>query len=218
MSGYALLRGGLLATSVEEGAHRADAQQDVCIGWAEGGDVVTLLRTTGTNAVPTGPPAAAAVVGDGQWHPLDEPGPHTVRRLRRLDVHAGTAGHVAQAHFRDSYASDAPEMVMHEYVVDTTVDVDRRIATIRVDPRVLPWDTCPGAVAGAQQIVGATVDEIPDRVRRELKGPTSCTHLSSTLRSIADIEHLLGLATDRPSSSSGPEAMPVTSTPTPLIP
>ena len=62
------------------------------------------------------------------------------------------------------------------------------------------------------------MDEIPDRVRHELKGPTSCTHLSS-LRSIADIEHLLELATDRPSSFiSGPEAMPVTSTSTPLIP
>ena len=54
-----------------------------------------------------------------------------------------------QSHFRDSYAGDEPEMVMHEYAVEAVVD-DDRIRRIEVDPRVLPWEACPGAVASAQ--------------------------------------------------------------------
>jgi hypothetical protein len=193
VSGYALLHAGVLDMPAEEGARRADAQQDICIGWAADGDVVATLRTTGVNALPVGPQAAPGLIADDRWHRLDEPDPRTVRRLRRLDVRSGTSGPVAQAHFRDSYASDGSETVMHEYVVDPTVDADGTITAIRVDARVLPWNSCPGAVPSAQRIVGATLHEIPAHVRRELTGPTTCTHLNSTLRSIADIGHLLTL-------------------------
>jgi hypothetical protein len=193
VSGYALLHAGVLNLPPEEGPRRADAQQDICIGWAADGDVVAMLRTTGVNALPIGPHAAPGLIAGDRWHALDEPGHRTVRRLRRLDVRSGRSGPIAQAHFRDSHAADGTENVMHEYVVDPTVDVDGRITTIRVDARVLPWNTCPGAVPSAQRIVGATLHEIPATVRRELTGPTTCTHLNSTLRSIADIGHLLTL-------------------------
>lgn len=76
---------------------------------------------------------------------------------------------------------------MHEYVVRAVVDRRRRLAPVEVEPRVLPWRERPGAVASAQRLVGVSVDEIPARVRRDLVGTTTCTHLNSTLRCLADV-------------------------------
>ncbi len=76
---------------------------------------------------------------------------------------------------------------MHEYVVRAVVDRRRRLARVEVEPRVLPWRECPGAVASAQRLVGVSVDEIPARVRRDLVGTTTCTHLNSTLRCLTDV-------------------------------
>jgi hypothetical protein len=81
---------------------------------------------------------------------------------------------------------------MHEYVV--TAEVDRAAMTIQhleVDPRVLPWDTCPSAVASAPPLAGTPVRDLPVRVRAELVGPSTCTHLNSTVRSLADVGALV---------------------------
>ncbi|MGH9273912.1 MAG: DUF2889 domain-containing protein [Acidimicrobiales bacterium] len=193
VSGYASLRAGLLATAPGEGPSRAAAQADVCVGWASGSDVVRMLRDTGAHAVPIGPHASPVLLTPGPWHPVDGLEPGTVRRIRRLDVVPGPDGYLAQAHFRDSYASDEPEMVLHEYLVDVVVDADRRVLSVEVDARVLPWDTCPGAVASAQAVVGLPLDQLAARVRDDLRGPSTCTHLTSTLRTIADLEHLIGI-------------------------
>jgi hypothetical protein len=97
-----------------------------------------------------------------------------------------------QEHFRDAYASPEGEMVLHEYVVDAEVD-DGCIAWLTVDPRVLPWDACPGAAASAQRLVGVALDDIPVRVRGDLTGTTTCTHLNSSLRCLADARVLAAL-------------------------
>jgi hypothetical protein len=98
-----------------------------------------------------------------------------------------------QSHFRDSYAGDEPEMVMHEYAVEAAVD-DDRIGRIEVDPRVLPWEACPGAVASAQGVVGVALDDLARVARTELVGVSTCTHLTSTIRSLADVQALARLA------------------------
>lgn len=191
VSGYAALRAGLLTASPEEGERRAAAQQDVCIGWAGGSDVVTVLRRTGSNAVPMGPPVVPDALDRDGWPSLDRRAPHTVRRVRRLDAAPNRVGAELSAHIRDSYSSDDDETVMHEYLVDASVGAAREIMNVAVDARVLPWSTCPGAVASAQAIVGARLDAIAETVRDQLRGPTTCTHLTSTLRSLADADHLL---------------------------
>ena len=173
------------------------AQADVCTGWASGGPLLETLRTTGRSAVPSGP-AAPVIEGDDPsgWHPMAPLATGAVRRRRRLDVipAPGSGGEalVTQSHFRDSYEADDGEMVMHEYVVDAAVDGERRLARVTVQPRVLPWRECPGAVASAQRLVGVAVDDIPARVRRDLMGTTTCTHLNSTLRCLADVDALAG--------------------------
>ena len=37
-----------------------------------------------------------------------------------------------------------------------------------------------------------TLDDLAARVHAELKGPTTCTHLNSTLRTLADVHTLAG--------------------------
>jgi hypothetical protein len=56
---------------------------------------------------------------------------------------------------------------------------------------VLPFRAGPGAVHSAAQRVGASRDDIADRVRADLRGRSTCTHLNSTLRCLADVGPLL---------------------------
>jgi Protein of unknown function (DUF2889) len=196
VSGYAPLRAGLLVGDPAMGKERARHQADICIGWADGGPVHRSLAERGHTAVPTGPVAPQLERADpAGWHPLAPLGHGTVRRRRRLDVARGPAGNGlrAQSHLRDSYAGDEPEMVMHEYAVDAVID-DDRIAGIDVDPRVLPWEACPGAVASAQRVVGVPLDDMARRARTELVGVSTCTHLTSTIRCLADVRALARLA------------------------
>ena len=71
---------------------------------------------------------------------------------------------------------------------------DDRIAGIEVDPRVLPWEACPGAVASAQRVLGVQVDDLARHARTELVGVSTCTHLTSTIRCLADVRALARLA------------------------
>jgi hypothetical protein len=193
VSGYAGLRTGATTMSPEHAELAVQMQADVCIGWAIDGPVIETIRVTGRNAVPFGPAAPSLEADDPLgWHDHPPLVPTSVRRRRRTDVRASTDGeglHV-EHHFRDSYADITNEQVMHEYLVAATFDGTRRLATLRVDPRVLPWRECPGAIASAQRIVGVSLDDIADQVRKELAGATTCTHLNSTLRALADVRSL----------------------------
>lgn len=194
VAGYDLLRTGGIPADRALGEARARAQADVCVGWATGSPLLATLQVNGQSALPYGP-AAPVIEGDDPlgWHPMAPLATGTVRRRRRLDVAPGAAAGDALAvhsHFRDSYAApedEGGEMVMHEYVVHAGVDGEGRLGRVAVEPRVLPWRECPGAVASAQRLVGVPVAEVAARARRELIGPTTCTHLTSTLRCLADL-------------------------------
>jgi Protein of unknown function (DUF2889) len=98
------------------------------------------------------------------WHAMPSLPPGGTRRRRRLDVHApGPDGlHPIDAHFRDSHVDgEGNETVVHEYAVTGSVDAR------------------------------TTFDDLRLRVRRELVGTASCTHLNDTLRSLADVGALL---------------------------
>jgi hypothetical protein len=206
ISGYALLREGLLVGTPEQGAERAAAQADICAGWVSGGPIVETLRLTGGNAVPIGPEAPVLdSPADGlSWHPVAPLATTTVRRRRRLDVGrsegSGTTW-TAQSHLRDSYAGADVENVMHEYLVDTTLDASaRRLTGVEVQTRVLPWQECPAAAASAQRLVGIDLAEVVARVRADFVGPSTCTHLNSTLRALADLQALQRLLVEDPAA------------------
>jgi hypothetical protein len=199
VSGYARLRGGTIEFTREHAELAASTQADICIGWAAEGPIIEMIREHGRNPVPIGP-IVPAFDGDEvrAWHDMPAMQPSTVRRRRRIDVAAPVATDGSfrmQEHFRDSYAGDEGEMSLHEYLVDAIVR-DGRLVSIDVDPRVLPWDACPGAAASAQQLVGVALDEIPARIRAALTGVTTCTHLNSSLRVLADARSLAPLRHD----------------------
>jgi hypothetical protein len=193
VSGYAHLHDGLIPQTREMTELAASIQSDICIGWAADGPVIATMREHGYNPVPIGPdaPGLGGTDADG-WHDLPPLRAPTVRRMRRLDVLAPTEAGARRIgeHFRDSYASADRETVMHEYLVDAEVDPTGRVTSIVVDPRVLPWRECPGAASGAQRIVGSMLADLPKRIRRDLVGATTCTHLNSTLRTLADAHSL----------------------------
>lgn len=192
VAGYSMLRLGMLPDDIETSAERAALQADVCAGWATGGPLLGGLLEHGRSAVPYGPNAPALEAADPEgWHELPALDLHTVRRRRLLDVAAGPDGFDVHSHFRDSYVADDHEMVMHEYVVEASIDPSLRIASITVEDRVLPWAECPSAVASAQSVVGCDLAELGARVRSDLRGTVGCTHLSSTIRSLADVGALV---------------------------
>lgn len=196
VSGYASLRAGVHRVEPDTAGQMAMHQGDICIGWASGGPMHSLLAEHAQIAVPFGP-SAPTLDGHDAWHRPPDLTEGTVRRRRRLDVVRGDGvggGLLVDSHLRDSYRSvdgdDIEEMVLHEYVVGASVDTDDRLASIDVDPRVLPWSDCPGGAASAARLVGAGLDEVAARARTELVGPTTCTHLTSTLRALADVSAL----------------------------
>jgi hypothetical protein len=189
VSGYALLRADVFPADPARGPEAARRQADVCAGWAAGGPVHVVLATEGRNAVPSGPEAPVLEKADPDgWHPLPDLPPGAVRRRRLLDVTPWSppGAWALRAHFRDSYAGE-PETVMHEYAVDAEVGADGRLARVHAAPLVLPWQACPAAVASASRLVGVAAADLPGRVRADLAGTSTCTHLNSTLRTLADV-------------------------------
>lgn len=209
VSGYALQRSGALGDLVPRQPGTGDAEgnrrralaalfrSDVCAGWADEATLMTTIREEGEVPVPMGPPAPPLdAPGDPlAWHPVAALPPHGMRRCRRLDLMApaGPGGWLVDAHFRDShFDEDGRETVLHEYTVAAEIDpVAARVRSITAQVRVLPWTECPGAVASAGRLAGMSVAELRERVRRELVGRTTCTHLNDTLRSLADLSVLV---------------------------
>ena len=194
VSGYARLTAGLAGQNPEHVEAAVQMQANVCAGWAADGPFIATMRAQGSTPVPFGPAAPALEVDDPLgWHEMPPFAATTVRRRRRIDVTARADagdGLRAQEHFRDSYADHDGETVMHEYLVEAAFDGHNRLGSIHVEARVLPWSECPGAVASAQQLVGVPLDELAARVRCDLHGVATCTHLNSTMRALADVRAL----------------------------
>jgi hypothetical protein len=147
-------------------------------------------------STPWSPGGAIESLDDEQaWHAMAPLPPDPTRRRRRLDVLAsGPSGlHAIDAHFRDGHVDgDGHETVVHEYAAGGSVDARRRlIVDLWARALVLPWKECPAAVASAERLQGTSFDDLRLRVRRELVGTASCTHLNDTLRSLADLGALL---------------------------
>jgi Protein of unknown function (DUF2889) len=193
ISGHALSESNLLGDVTKSGYLPV---ADQCAGFASDGELLTSLTKGGT-VTPTGPEAPDLDHDDDRWawHQVKALPRYGMRRRRRIDVYDVGAGRVGiDAMFRDTYVrSDGVETIIHEYTLDAIVDETGIIVESRATPRVLPWQECPGAVASAERITGMTLQELHFRVRRELSGTSTCTHLNDLLRSIADAEALIRL-------------------------
>jgi hypothetical protein len=171
---------------------------DQCAGFVTGGLLMSSFEA-GDPAVVTGPEAPDLRDPDDPlaWHDMPVLPVHGMRRRRRLDVASnGNSQEVLiDAMFRDTYLrADGNETIIHEYTLEASVDPDTGII-LRASavPRVLPWRECPGAVASATRITGMKLGELHFRIRQELSGTSTCTHLNDLLRSIADVAALIPL-------------------------
>ncbi|MEU2003996.1 DUF2889 domain-containing protein [Rhodococcus sp. NPDC019627] len=205
ISGYALTRELSAEEQLRLGGRGALARADYCAGFAAGGTMMTGVARDGAPPLVDGPQAPDLVGVGAGWHPMSELGPGSMRRIRRIDVSVGDDAELSvDAMFRDTYMNAAGiETVVHEYGTD--VLLDSRTLTVRrltVTPRVLPWPECPGAVAGAQRLVGRKVTEIEGMVGSDFHGIGSCTHLNDLLRSLGDLSPLAVLLPGPDNSSA----------------
>jgi Protein of unknown function (DUF2889) len=187
VSGYALQRSGSIGSAPRE-AYAFN--EDLCSGWASDATIMRVIDHTGMPPMTLGPAAPALERDDDPlaWHEIPIAPPRSTRRRRRIDVGFGPVLEV-DAMFRDShFDDDALESVVHEYSLRASIDAETLIVTsIEATPRVLPYVECPAAAASAARLVGFHLDDVRDRVRKELVGTSTCTHLNDLLRSLEDV-------------------------------
>ncbi len=190
VSGYALQRAGMIP---EAPRSVYEPSVDLCSGWAADATIMRTIDERGTPPMTLGPPAPAIDRPDDPdaWHRIPVAAPRTVRRRRRIDVEFGDEL-VVDAMFRDShFDDDGNESTVHEYGLHAVIDPETLVvAEIRATPRVLPYVECPAAAASAARLVGFHLDDVRDRVRAELVGTSTCTHLNDLLRSLEDVRGL----------------------------
>jgi hypothetical protein len=198
ISGHALAASNMLGDATKSGYLPV---ADQCAGFASGGQLLTSLQAGGS-VTPTGPQAPDLDHSDDvwAWHQLAALPHQGMRRRRRIDVYQGESPSRVgiDAMFRDTYVrSDGVQTIIHEYTLDAVVDAETGVVVdSRATPRVLPWHECPGAVSSAARITGMTLQELHFRVRQELCGTSTCTHLNDLLRSVADAEALIRLVVE----------------------
>ncbi|MGW0816404.1 DUF2889 domain-containing protein [Streptomyces viridiviolaceus] len=163
---------------------------DVCAGFRQGGTVLFQMEHGGRFPLAAGPAAPLLESGDDPlvWHRLDALPPHSMRRLRRLDVLPGEVITV-ESLFRDSHlAPDGRGTVIHEYEIRAGVAPGTwRVLDAVAVPRVLPWPECPAAADSAGRLVGRDLREACRKVRSDFRGESTCTHLNDQLRSLGDV-------------------------------
>jgi hypothetical protein len=195
ISGHALSASGALGELSQSGYM---PMADQCAGFVSGGLLMSSFQA-GDMVVVTGPVAPRLESEDDPlaWHQLADLPVHGMRRRRRLDVRQMPDGSEVgvDAMFRDTYVrSDGQETIIHDYTLRATVDVDTGVIVApRAVPQVLPWQECPGAVDSATRVAGMTLQELHFRVRDELAGTSTWTHLNDLLRSVADAGPLISV-------------------------
>jgi hypothetical protein len=187
ISGYAMQRAGEIGR-IHAAAYTYNVDQ--CAGWRAGGTLMVVLSEKGAVPMTIGPDAPDLRPHDDHlaWHEHDDLPRGGMRRRRRLDVYVGEVLYV-DAMFRDSYMNlDGIETLVHEYSFTGSVDpITLQVLDAQARPRVLPYVECPDAAASAALLTGVPVAELRRRVRQDLTGISTCTHLNDLLRSLADV-------------------------------
>jgi hypothetical protein len=163
---------------------------DVCAGWAAGGTLLAGLTDFGP-PLHIGPAAPSFVANDDAlgWHEITPLPPHGTRRARRLDVWEEQGGAWAESFFRDSHVDgDGAETVVHEWTIRAELDLSTRsFASGAARSGPLPYPECPAAGDSAGRLAGMPFDGLRRAIRTSFVGPSTCTHLNDTFRSMEDV-------------------------------
>jgi hypothetical protein len=194
VAGYARLASGAPRLTVRD--EFLDARADLCAGWVADGTMMTHMRE---HRAAKAPPAASAPLltradDPDAWHALPELLPHTMRRLRRIDVGPCLdEAHAIDVFFRDTHVDGTGlEGIVHEYSVQVTVDARQRVISgITATADVLPYPECPNALGSAARLVGHPLEGLRPHVRETFVGNTTCTHLNDVLRGLTDVDTMI---------------------------
>jgi Protein of unknown function (DUF2889) len=177
-------RSGLKST-----AGRGGNMEGVCTGFSPGSSA--LLGGGGSRmkdqSCITVPPLLNPDDPDG-WHSLATQEGVGMRRARRIDVWREGEELAIDVGFQDSgtQPDSADRIAIHEYHVQARTK-DGRLAELNVDPRILPYRECPGAVIHTQRMLNAPLAELRAAVLATLPGILGCTHLNDVLRSMGEV-------------------------------
>ena len=118
-----------------------------------------------------------------------------MRRRRYVDLtQDGNGGYAVEAFLRDSYSSGSQEQsVVHEYDVSLTLDSRLLVTGGTVGPRVLPSGDCVPATASISHIIGIAAGDLRSAVSDLIVGVGGCTHLTDTLRTVADADAMVSV-------------------------
>ena len=168
---------------------------DLCAGFVEDGTIMTWTDESGLGPIVTGPEAPPVVEVDDPdgWHELESLGVDSMRRIRRMDIARGEPGILdVEVFFRDSHQNPwGTEQVVHEYGVTARIDESTMtFISSKATDHSLPWQECPRAAASADRLVGMGLDGLRTVIHEQFVGPTTCTHLNDTMRSLEDVAYL----------------------------
>jgi hypothetical protein len=173
---------------------RQESPIDICAGWIAGG-TADVGTTDDGPPLDLGPVASPLTRPDDDlaWHDFGTLPTHSTRRHRRIDVWQDGDTVEVDCFFRDSFTpGDGVETVVHQYRVHGAVDPETsQFLTCAAEAGRLPYPECPNALASVDRIVGADVTGLRHQVRRSFVGPSTCTHLNDTLRSLQDVASLI---------------------------
>lgn len=200
VSGYAIGAAGAFRDHSRTRTGPVLQIEGLCAGFQAGGTIMQQVSVGEHPPVVTGPDAPPLAPADDPdaWHRLRNLGAHDCRRARLLDVHPGPTPDdpvEIEAYFRDSHMSPGGlETVIHEYSVTAVVDVrTETVLSSSATAHTLPWLECIEAEASGDRLAGMPLRDLRPRVREELIGVSTCTHLNDTLRSIEDVRALAAL-------------------------
>jgi hypothetical protein len=194
VSGYTIQAGGV---KMRPGGGPRLQHPDLCAGWATGGTILVEMEANGQAPVVTGPEAPSLGRDDDElaWHQTGSLPAHSMRRARRIDVWEDKGVIAVDCFFRDSHVdAEGLHTVVHEYTVTATIDpATKRFLSCDTAVGALPWLECPGAVGSSQRLIGAPAEGLRAWVRETFVGPSTCTHLNDTLRSLEGVSGLVAI-------------------------
>jgi hypothetical protein len=163
---------------------------DICAGWAAGGTLLAGFTDFGP-PLRNGPesPMLESESDPFAWHITSPLPAHSTRRSRRIDVWEQEGLARVDSFFRDSHVgADGLETVVHEWTVRAEFDpATKRFVSGAAQTGPLPFPECPSAAASARRLSGMPLDGLRRSVKTSFVGPSTCTHLSDTLRSMEDV-------------------------------
>jgi Protein of unknown function (DUF2889) len=167
---------------------------DICAGWVAGGFAVKGFTELGP-PLTIGPRAPMVERSDDAtaWHRFEPSSALSTHRRRRLDVWIEDGAGQVDTYLRDSYVDrEGTETTVHEYGVRASIDVGTgRFTEVVAVPGRLPFPECLTAAGSAGRLAGAPTIGLRDWVAASLTGPSTCTHLNDTLRSLEGVGPLL---------------------------